>query len=193
MLLTAPYRARRDGQADAVQARSLLCPTPSYQPSTDSGALGSSKVLGQSPGPTPADGFTPPAGFFSELRQTDRPDADPRTLRRRPSMHPSPRTVSGRFRAALRRNHPRDHRRQLAFGNVERAGDHGARATARARSRTPPLSNGLTIQLKPRSATGRSPILVGILRAIERPQHADQHRLARPRRSTRAARARPAR
>jgi hypothetical protein len=57
-------RARRDGQADAGQACSLLCPTPSYQPSTDSGALGSPKELGQSPGPTPADGFTPSAGFF---------------------------------------------------------------------------------------------------------------------------------
>lgn len=51
--------ARRDGQGDAVQACSLLCPTPSYH--LRRASKDSSDNL---PGLTPAGGFTPPAGIF---------------------------------------------------------------------------------------------------------------------------------
>ena len=102
----------------------------------DSGALGSPKALGQSPGPTPADGFTPSAGSFSGDRRKEIGDRAspmaashyllPPTLLSPVSESP---VLMYRLRAALprrrvRRNHSRDHRRQLTLGDVERAGHH---------------------------------------------------------------------
>ena len=65
MLLSVPARrTRRDGQEMQFRHAASSARHPHTKPSTDSGALGSSKELGQSPGPTPADGFTPSAGSF---------------------------------------------------------------------------------------------------------------------------------
>ena len=64
LVVSAGRPARQDGQADAVQARSLLCPTPSYHPAMTfrrPEVIDGARTISW---PDPAASFSLAAGFF---------------------------------------------------------------------------------------------------------------------------------